>query len=70
MSPNMAGSLAGAVSGAAGLVVLLSGIFAGVARAYAVLSEASSDEVERTTAVGFLAGVVIALLVLGADLCG
>jgi hypothetical protein len=56
------------VSGAAGVVVVLSGVFAGIARANAVLIGASPGQVERATAVGFLAGATLAVLLLIGDL--
>ncbi|HEY5708558.1 MAG TPA: hypothetical protein VIS51_04120 [Solirubrobacterales bacterium] len=56
------------VSGAAGVVVVLSGVFAGIARAYAVLCGADPDRVERATAVGFLVGAALAVVLLIGDL--
>jgi hypothetical protein len=56
------------ISGGAGVVLALSGVFAGIARAYAVLGRASPDRVERATALGFLVGAILALLLLFADL--
>lgn len=51
-------------SAIAGVIVVLSGVFAGIARAYAVLSGAPPGQVERATAIGFLAGAVLAVLLL------
>lgn len=55
------------LDGAAGLVVVLSGLFAGLARSVAVLGGLSTKYVERATAVGFLLGAVLAIagMVLG-----
>jgi hypothetical protein len=50
--------------------VVLSGVFAGIARAYAVLHRASPDQIERATAVGFLLGVALAMVLLVGDLTG
>lgn len=61
------GPLTSFVAGAAGVVVVLSGVFAGIARAYAVLCGAPSDDVERSTAIGFLVGAVLAVVLLFAD---
>jgi hypothetical protein len=61
-------SLTDLVSGAAGVVVVLSGVFAGIARAYAVLIGASPGQVERATAVGFLVGATLAVVLLIGDL--
>jgi len=49
------------LNGAAGLVVVLSGLFAGLARSLAVLSGLSTEYVERVTAIGFLLGAVLAV---------
>jgi len=51
-------------SAVAGVIVVLSGVFAGIARAYTVLSGAPPSQVERATAIGFLAGAVLAVLLL------
>jgi hypothetical protein len=56
------------VSGVAGVVVVLSGVFAGIARAYAVLAGATPSQVERATAVGFLTGAILAVLLLVGEL--
>jgi uncharacterized protein YjeT (DUF2065 family) len=51
-------------NGAAGLVVVVSGVFAGVARSLAILRGVSAERIERATATGFLARAAIAMLVL------
>lgn len=48
--------------------MVLSGVFAGIARAYAVLCGADPDRVERATAVGFLIGAALAVVLLVGDL--
>jgi len=53
---------------AAGTLVVLSGVCAGMARSFAVLRGASPSGVERATAFGFLLGVTIAGLLLLADI--
>jgi hypothetical protein len=68
MAPASTTALTDLVSGTAGVVVVLSGVFAGVARAYAVLIGATSSQVERATAIGFLAGAILAVLLLMGDL--
>jgi len=64
MFPASTTPLTDLVSGAAGVVVVLSGVFAGIARAYAVLIGASPSRIERATAVGFLIGATLAALLL------
>jgi len=63
-------SLTDLVNGAAGLVVVLSGLVAAATRSVAILYGRSEKAVERATAVGFLAGAGIAVLVLGIGLLG
>jgi hypothetical protein len=58
------------VSGAAGLVVVVSGAFAGMARSVAVLRRLPAEDVDRATAIGFLAGAAIATMVLAGSLVG
>jgi hypothetical protein len=52
------------VNGAAGLVVVMSGLLAGVGRSLAILLGLSAKQVERVTALGFLAGAVAAVPIL------
>jgi hypothetical protein len=68
MTSATATPLTDLVSGTAGVVVILSGVFAGIARAYSVLIGATPSQVERATAVGFLAGAALAVFLLGSDL--
>jgi hypothetical protein len=68
MVPAHTGTLTDFVSGAAGVVVVLSGVFAGIARAYAVLTDAEPNEIERATAVGFIVGTVLAVALLVGEL--
>jgi hypothetical protein len=58
------------VNGAAGLVVVLSGLVAAATRSVAILYGWPEKAVERATAIGFLAGAGIAVLVLGISLVG
>jgi hypothetical protein len=68
MFSSPATSITELVNGAAGLVVVLSGLFAGGTRSLAILLGFPSDGVERATALGFLAGTVLAMAVLVANL--
>jgi hypothetical protein len=54
-------SLTELLNGAAGLVVVLSGLFAGFGRSVAVVTGASRQHVELATAVGFLVGAFLAV---------
>jgi hypothetical protein len=60
-------SLTELLDGAAALVVVLSGLFAGLGRSVAVVTGASRHHVELATAVGFLVGafVAVALMAFG-----
>jgi len=66
MSPPAA-SVTELANGAAGLVVVVSGVLAGVARSFAILSGFSASAVERATAIGFLAGAALAMTMLGLE---
>jgi hypothetical protein len=68
MSSSLATSITELVNGAAGLVVVLSGLLAATARSVTILLGFSSEHVERATAVGFLTGAMVALTVLGGNL--
>lgn len=57
-------------NGAAGLVVVFSGVLAGVARSMAILMRVSDEHIERATATGFLLGAAIALLILTSEALG
>lgn len=52
----------------AGLVVVLSGVLAGVTRSVAILRGSAADAIDRATAVGFLAGAAFAVVTLVASL--
>jgi hypothetical protein len=64
MLPPPATSIPELVNGAAGLVVVLSGLLAGAARSVAVLLRYPPKRVERATAAGFLGGAALAIAVL------
>jgi hypothetical protein len=66
--PSSTGTLTDFISGAAGVVVVLSGVFAGIARAYAVLIGAEPKEIERATAAGFVVGTVLAVALFMGEL--
>lgn len=68
MAPTNTGALTDFISGAAGVVVVLSGVFAGIARAYAVLTDAEPKEIERATAVGFIVGTLLAVALFVGEL--
>lgn len=70
MSPPSATSVTDLANGAAGLVVVMSGVLAGVARSLAILRELPAKTVDRATAIGFLAGAVAAMLILASSLIG
>ena len=57
-------------NGAAGLVVVVSGVLAGMARSFAILCGFSVAAVERATAIGFLAGAAFAMAMLGFEVAG
>lgn len=68
MSILLAPAISELLNGAAGLVVVLSGLVAGTARSLAVILRFTSERVERLTAVGFLTGAAIAAAFLVIDL--
>ena len=68
MFSSPATSITELVNGAAGLVVVLSGLLAGGTRSLAILLGSSSKRVERATALGFLAGAALAMAVLVGNL--
>lgn len=63
-----AGIVIDLVSGVAGAVIVLTGLLAGAFRALAILGESSPERVEWLTAVGFVAGMAIAGILLVMDL--
>jgi len=60
-------SITDLINGAAGLVVVLSGLLAATARSVATLAGFSSEQIEQITAVGFLVGATVAILLLTFD---
>jgi hypothetical protein len=66
--PAPVASLVELLDGAVGLTAVFSGLAAGGVRSLAVLWRASEKTTDRLTAVGFVAGMAIALMVLGIDL--
>jgi hypothetical protein len=55
------------VSGAAGIVILVTGVSAGTMRALAVLLDVTPSQVEWMTAAGFVTGICISLIVFVLD---
>jgi hypothetical protein len=55
------------VSNVGGAMVVVTGLAAGLARTWAVLVQASNERVERMTAVGFVAGIVVMLFIVCID---
>jgi hypothetical protein len=55
------------VSSFAGAIVVMTGTFAGCARALAVLKELPRDRVEWMTAIGFVMGMAVTLLLVVVD---
>lgn len=68
MSSSSATSITELVNGAAGLVVVMSGLFAGATRSLAILRGHPAEAVDRVTAMGFLAGAGVAMLILIGEL--
>lgn len=64
MSSSLAASITELVNGAAGLVVVMSGVFAGGTRSLAILLRVPTEDVDRVTAVGFLVGAGVAMVIL------
>jgi hypothetical protein len=56
------------VSGLAGTMAVVTGIFARSARAWAVLREMPPDRIEWVTAIGFAFGAVVTILIVCLDL--
>lgn len=56
------------LNGAAGLVVVMSGLLAGVVRSLAVLTGLPAEDVDRVTAMGFLTGAGVAMMMLSGEL--
>lgn len=65
---QIAGLFTDLVSGAAGVIVLVTGVFAGAMRALAILLGATPGQIEWMTAAGFAAGLGISLAVFALDL--
>jgi type IV secretory pathway TrbD component len=68
MSASSSASITEALNGAVGLVVVMSGLLAGVTRSLAILAGLSAKEVDRVTAMGFLAGAGVAMMMLSGEL--
>jgi hypothetical protein len=56
------------VSGAAGAIILITGVVTGGTRALAILLGETPSQVEWMTAVGFAVGIAISLVVFALDL--
>lgn len=67
-SPPIAGVVVDLISGAAGTMLVSTGLLAGAMRALAVLRRSSAEQVELLTAAGFAAGLAFGTLVLVLDL--
>jgi hypothetical protein len=67
-SPPIAGVVVEIISGAAGTMLVSTGLLAGVLRALAVLSKFPAEQVEWLTAAGFAGGLVLGVLILVLDL--
>jgi dienelactone hydrolase len=70
MSASSSASITEVLNGAVGLVVVMSGLLAGVTRSLAILAGLSAKDVDRVTAMGFLAGAGVAMMMLSGDLIG
>lgn len=68
MSSSSETSITELVNGAAGLVVVMSGLLAGVTRSLAILAGLPAEDVDRVTAMGFLAGAGVAMVMLSGEL--
>jgi hypothetical protein len=66
-SPPIAGVVVEIVSGAAGTMLLATGLLAGLLRALAVLKKFPAEQVEWLTAVGFAGGLAFGALILVLD---
>jgi hypothetical protein len=58
------------VSGAAGLIAVVSGLVAAATRSVTILGGLSAETIDRLTAVGFLVGAVLANAILGIEVGG
>jgi len=67
-SPPIAGVVVDLISGAAGTMLVSTGLLAGAMRALAILRRSSAEQVELLTAAGFAAGLAFGTLVLVLDL--
>ncbi|GEM_PF-5089750 len=65
---QIAGLFIDFVSGAAGAIILVTGVVAGAMRALAILVGGTPSQVEWMTAVGFSVGLAISLIVFTLDL--
>lgn len=67
-SPPIAGMVVDLISGAAGTMLVSTGLLAGVMRALAVLRRSPAERVESLTAAGFVGGLAFGALILVLDL--
>jgi hypothetical protein len=67
-SPPIAGMVVDLISGAAGTMLVATGLLAGVLRALAILRKSPAEQVEWLTAVGFAGGLIAGALTLVLDL--
>lgn len=64
---TMLATLTEFASSSAGTILVITGACAGGTRAWAVLCRFSADRIERMTALGFVVGVVIMILLVFVD---
>ena len=62
-----AGIVIDLVSGIAGTMILFTGLLAAVFRTFAVLAESPPERVETLTALGFLGGIAVTMMLLALD---
>jgi hypothetical protein len=67
-SPSIAGVVVEIISGAAGTLLVSTGLLAGAMRALAVLRRSPAEQVELLTAAGFAVGLAFGALILVLDL--
>jgi hypothetical protein len=63
----IAGIVVDLVSGITETILLLTGLMAGIFRTAAILGRSSPERAETITAIGFLSGIVLAVLLLALD---
>jgi hypothetical protein len=67
-APPIAGMVVDLISGAAGTMLVSTGLLAGVMRALAILKRSPAEQVELLTAAGFAGGLAFGTLILVLDL--